>query len=99
MVYLTFLDKSLQNVLISNKVQNYSTLEVDRNPNILAGTRNQPGIRFLVLVPGFENFCLPGYLLGYGFWKIPFFLGEPGSSCLITGQTRKLLVSPRSSWC
>ena len=60
-------------------------IEVDRNQNVRAGTMNQPGIRFLVLVPS--------WLLVW-FGKIPVLLGEPESFGLITGQTRKFLVSP-----
>jgi hypothetical protein len=67
-------------------------LEVDRNRNFLAGTRNLPGIRFLLPVPGFEIFDLPGSCFGYWFLKIPIFLGEPRSAGLVTGQTMKFLV-------
>ena len=42
-------------------------LEVDRNRIFLLGTRNLPGIRFPVLVPGFEIFQLLGYWLGSWF--------------------------------
>jgi hypothetical protein len=42
-------------------------VEVDRNRNFLAGTRNLPGIRFLLLVPGFEILVLPGSWFGYWF--------------------------------
>ena len=40
-------------------------VEVDRNRNFLAGTRNLPGMRFPV--PGFEIYDLPGYWFGYWF--------------------------------
>jgi hypothetical protein len=73
-------------------------LEVDWNWNTTTGTRNLPGIWLLVLVPGFRNFDFPVYWFVYWFLKISFFLGEPGSSGLLTGQTRKLLVWTRSSW-
>ena len=36
---------------------------------------------------------------GYWIYKISIFLGEPGSSGLITSQTRKFWVWQRSSWC
>ena len=74
-------------------------LEVDQNRNFLAGTRNQPGIRFPVLVPGFEIFDIYGYWFGYWFRQIPIFLGDPGSPRLIPGQTGKFLVRPGRSWC
>ena len=39
----------------SNHKSTTSTVEVDQNQNFLAGTRNLPGMRFPVLVPGFED--------------------------------------------
>ena len=40
------------------RVAQPSPLEVDRNRIFLPGTRNLPGIRFPVLVPGFEIFFI-----------------------------------------
>ena len=62
------------NQLCRNVFRNYARpsfvdqmLEVDRNRNFLPGTRNLPGIRFPVPVPGFEIFKVIGYWLGSWF--------------------------------
>ena len=56
-------------VLFPETVNPFTTtmLEVDRNRNFLAGTRNLPGMRFPLPVPGFEIFDLPGSWFGYWF--------------------------------
>ena len=66
-------------------------VEVDRNRIFLPGTRNLPGIRFPVLVPGFDIFQLLGYWLGSWFWKISTFLGKPGILGLIPGTHQEAL--------
>ena len=43
-----------------------NTVEYDRNRNLQALTRNQPGIRYLVSVLGIQIFHFPG--TGFGSW-------------------------------
>ena len=70
--------------------QGVNSVEVDRNQNFLAGTRNQPGIRFPLLVPGFEIFDLPGQTKKCR----PYYWSDQE----VPGLTKKFLVWPRCSW-
>ena len=60
-----------------------------RNKNFRVGTMIEPGIMFLLPLPGFEIIVLAGFCFGSWIRKILSSWVEPGSSRFITGQTRK----------
>ena len=67
-------------------------LEYDRNRNLQALTRNQPGIMYLVSVPGIQISHFPGSGFGSWFDDFPFYWYNQELQALFPGWTKYLLV-------